>query len=117
MEYVLEILDDQRKALEQDVLWDEGESRKQAEERLQQVNAAILLIEDFDKEKPGVCDVLSCENEVSSQGFCWRDTGYWCTCSRHFQMYRDGHPVPEMTKEAIEREKRRGDDGVLIPKK
>jgi hypothetical protein len=62
----------------------------------------------------GGCDVEGCEREVANCGVCWRDTGYWTVCSKHSQEYREGKPQPSMKQWAIDREKRRGKDGVLI---
>jgi hypothetical protein len=64
----------------------------------------------------GWCDVKGCENEGCSGGMVWPKTGYWTVCYHHSAMFREGKEQPEMKKLAIEREKRRGIDGILRKK-
>lgn len=61
----------------------------------------------------GWCDVEGCENEGANGGGCWRQSGYWTVCSKHSAEYREGKDQPKMKKSAIDREKRRGADGIL----
>lgn len=61
----------------------------------------------------GYCDIEGCDNEGASGGNCWRDTGYWTVCMKHSQEYREGKPQPKMMQSAIDREKTRGEDGIL----
>lgn len=79
-----------------------------------------LLSTDSDKDEEdepyfGWCDVEGCGNEAANGGGCWRETGYWSVCGKHSSDYREGKPQPKMKKEAIDREKSRGADGVLQP--
>jgi len=75
------------------------------------------MMEVFDEDEPyfGWCNVEGCQNEGANGGNCWRGTGYWTVCSKHASEYRAGKPQPKMKQSAIEREKRRGDDGILAP--
>lgn len=59
------------------------------------------------------CDVEGCAGWVVAQGGMWRETGYWCLCSKHSQAHRDGKPQPKMKQRAIDREASRGSDGCL----
>ncbi|HDY87314.1 MAG TPA: hypothetical protein ENH82_04260 [bacterium] len=59
------------------------------------------------------CDADECEGVSCNGGGCWRDTGFWSVCPKHSQEYRDGKPQPKMKESSIEREKRRGKDGIL----
>lgn len=61
----------------------------------------------------GWCDVEGCESEGVSGGSGWRKTGYWTLCRKHSADSRDGKAQPKMKQSAIDREKRRGEDGVL----
>jgi hypothetical protein len=54
-----------------------------------------------------VCDVQGCNMTAVNQGGHWKDSGYWCVCTEHSQMGRDGKLRPRMKREAIEREKNR----------
>ena len=60
-----------------------------------------------------ICDVEGCPGWVVAQGGIWADIGYWCVCSRHSQVYRQGKPQPKMKTRAIKREASRGEDGRL----
>jgi hypothetical protein len=62
----------------------------------------------------GWCDVDGCMYEGANGGGCWRETGYWTVCSHHSTQWRAGKKQPKMKQTAIEREKRRGADGVLM---
>jgi len=62
----------------------------------------------------GWCNVEECENEGANGGCCWSETGYWTVCSKHASDYREGLPQPQMKQSAIDREKKRGADGVLV---
>lgn len=79
-------------------------------------NISLSLTESEQEYEPyyGWCDVEGCENEGANGGGCWRETGYWTVCSKHSQEYREGKPQPPMKQSAIDREKRRGADGVLV---
>lgn len=86
--------------------------RDMEEERFfQAVNDVLYRIKIYEKEnyEPyfGWCDVSGCKNEGSAGGLAWRETGYWTTCLKHNQEWREGKPQPKMKKEAIEREKNR----------
>ena len=59
------------------------------------------------EEQLAKCDVKGCSDTPSSGGMCWRKTGYWNVCSKHFIEHQAGKPQPEMKPEAIEREKAR----------
>lgn len=85
-------------------------------ELLDLFNINLSLRESEEEYEPyfGWCDVEGCENEGANGGGCWRDTGYWTVCSKHSSEYRAGKPQPQMKQEAIDREKRRGEDGRLI---
>lgn len=61
----------------------------------------------------GWCDVDGCENEGSSGGMAWADTGYWTVCSKHFKMHKEGKEQPKMKQKAIDKEKTRRPDGTL----
>ena len=63
----------------------------------------------------GWCDVKDCEKEGCSGGMAWRETGYWTVCSEHHDDSRAGKPQPRMKQKALERERSRGEDGVLPP--
>lgn len=52
----------------------------------------------------GWCDVDGCENEGSSGGVAWRETGYWTVCHKHFTDCHNGRPQPQMKQSAIDRE-------------
>jgi len=67
----------------------------------------------FDDMDGFICDVKGCPEWVEAQGGMWRETGYWCLCSKHSQMYREGKPQPKMKQRAINREASRGEDGCL----
>lgn len=79
---------------------------------------ALGITESEEEYEPyfGWCDVDGCENEGANGGGCWRETGYWTVCSKHSSKYRAGEPQPPMKQTAIDREKRRGADGVLVNK-
>ena len=62
------------------------------------------------------CDVEGCEGVTCSQGRCWRESGYWCVCSKHSQAYRDGKPQPKMKQSAIDKEASRDESGCLPSK-
>ena len=53
MEFVLEILDDQKEALAHDLRFEEGEEAKEIQNRLNQVLKAIELIEKMDRRDSG----------------------------------------------------------------
>ena len=77
------------------------------------------LVSDGDSEDEyepyfGWCNVEGCENEGANGGGCWRETGYWTVCLKHSQEYREGKPQPPMKQWAIDREKGRGPDGMLV---
>lgn len=55
----------------------------------------------------GWCDVKGCKNEGCSGGCAWQDTGFWITCSKHFDDYKKGKPQPKMKQRAIKRENSR----------
>jgi hypothetical protein len=55
----------------------------------------------------GWCDVEGCENEGSSGGVGWAETGHWTICRKHGKDFRDGKPQPKMKQEAIDRENSR----------
>lgn len=61
----------------------------------------------------GWCNVDGCENEGSSGGIAWRETGYWTVCYKHSADYRAGKPQPKMKQKYIDREKSRLPDGTL----
>lgn len=61
----------------------------------------------------GWCNVEGCDNEAANGGGCWRETGYWTVCSKHARMHREGKPQPKMKQSAIDREKTRGEDGII----
>jgi hypothetical protein len=79
-------------------------------------NVSLSLTDSKEKQEPyfGWCEVEGCEQEGANGGGCWRDTGYWTVCSKHSQEYREGKPQPPMKQWAIDREKSRGSDGVLV---
>jgi hypothetical protein len=79
-------------------------------------NVSLSLTDSEEESEPyfGWCNVEGCEREGANGGNCWRDTGYWTVCSKHAQEYREGKPQPPMKQWAIDREKRRGADGVLV---
>ena len=62
----------------------------------------------------GWCNVEGCDNEGANGGGCWRETGYWTVCSKHSSEYRAGKSQPPMKQWAVEREKRRDENGVLV---
>jgi hypothetical protein len=62
----------------------------------------------------GWCNVEGCENEGANGGGCWRETGYWTVCSKHSKEFIEGKPQPPMKQWAIDKEKRRGADGLLL---
>jgi len=55
----------------------------------------------------GWCDVDGCENEGSSGGMAWRESGYWTVCMDHGSAFRNGKPQPKMKQSAIDRENSR----------
>lgn len=61
----------------------------------------------------GWCDVKDCVYEASCGGSCWRNTGFWKTCSHHSTQFRLGKKQPKMKQSAIDRESKRGADGIL----
>jgi hypothetical protein len=61
----------------------------------------------------GLCDVEGCKNEGVNGGGCWRESGYWTVCYKHSADFRKGLPQPKMKEEAIERENKRGSDGII----
>ena len=61
----------------------------------------------------GWCDVEGCDNEGCSGGNAWRETGYWTVCYKHSDEFRHNISQPRMKQSAIDRESRRGADGVL----
>lgn len=63
--------------------------------------------EEPEMEDEHTCDVYGCDQSPTTQGSYWRDSGYWCLCSLHSKMGREGLPVPFMKEKAIEREERR----------
>ena len=79
-------------------------------------NVSLSLTDSEEEYEPyfGWCNVEGCEREGANGGSCWRNTGYWTVCSKHSQEYREGKPQPPMKQWAIDREKRRGEDGVLV---
>jgi hypothetical protein len=79
-------------------------------------NVRLALTDSEEKYEPyfGWCDVEGCENEGANGGGCWRETGYWTFCSKHSAEHRAGKPQPPMKQTAIDREKSRGADGVLV---
>lgn len=60
-----------------------------------------------------VCDVKGCKLTAASQGIWWKDSGYWCICSKHSAMGRNGLPMLEMKQKAIRREKNRDANGFI----
>lgn len=59
------------------------------------------------------CDVDGCEGVSGYNGMGWRETGYWCLCSKHANDFRAGKPQPKMKDSAIAKEKTRLPDGTL----
>lgn len=59
------------------------------------------------------CDVEGCPDFTVAQGGMWRETGYWHLCHTHSDAYRKGEPQPAMKQRAIDREARRGPDGIM----
>ncbi len=55
----------------------------------------------------GWCDVDGCNQESSSNGGNWSETGYWCLCPKHSKLARDGGEQPKMKQSAINRENKR----------
>jgi len=53
------------------------------------------------------CDVDECEGVSCNNGTYWRETGYWCLCSKHSAMGREGLPQPKMKDSSIENESKR----------
>lgn len=53
------------------------------------------------------CDVEGCEGVSGYNGMGWRETGYWCLCSKHSQEFRDGKPQPKMKQSSIDKEQSR----------
>ena len=66
------------------------------------------IIEDTDGV---ICDVEGCAGWVEAQGGMWKETGYWCLCSRHSADL--GKPQPKMKQRAMDREASRDGDGCL----
>lgn len=60
-----------------------------------------------------LCDVEGCLGWTTAQGMCWQAGGYWHTCTEHGIVYREGRPQPKMKQRAIDREARRGPDGIM----
>lgn len=67
----------------------------------------------FDDMDGVICDAKRCPEWVVAQGGMWRETGYWCLCSKHSQAHREGKPQPEMKQRAIDREASRDENGCL----
>ena len=61
----------------------------------------------------GICDVEGCMDWTVAQGGMWAETGYWCLCSTHSAMFREGKPQPQMKERAIKREASRDKNGML----
>ena len=59
------------------------------------------------------CDVVGCNETASTQGMYFKESGYWCLCSKHSQQGRESSSIPQMKQEAIGREKSRKQDGSL----
>jgi hypothetical protein len=59
------------------------------------------------------CDVVDCNATASSQGMYYKESGYWCLCSKHSQQARESTAIPQMKQGAINREKSRKSDGTL----
>jgi hypothetical protein len=93
-----------------------GDIQTATNELLDLFNVSLSLTDSEEEYEPyfGWCDVEGCENEGANDGGCWRETGYWTVCSKHSSKYRAGEPQPPMKQKAIDREKRRGADGVLV---
>lgn len=91
-----------------------GDIQTATNELLDLFNVSLSLTESKYEPYFGWCNVEGCDREGANGGVCWRETGYWTVCSKHSQEYRDGKPQPKMKQFAIDREKRRGTDGVLI---
>jgi hypothetical protein len=89
---------------------------KENEQAFSLFDVSVSLTESKEEYEPyfGWCNVEGCENEGANGGGCWRDTGYWIVCSKHSSEYREGNTQPPMKQSAIDREKRRGKDGVLV---
>jgi hypothetical protein len=79
---------------------------------------SLFFTDHWEEHEPyfGRCEVEGCYLEIANGGCCWRDTGYWNVCSKHSREFRKGKPRPPMKQSAIDREKRRGMDGVLLNK-
>lgn len=50
------------------------------------------------------CDVDGCEGVSGYNGMGWRETGYWCLCSKHADAFRKGEPQPQMRQSSIDKE-------------
>ena len=55
----------------------------------------------------GWCDVEGCEEEASSGGCAWSETGHWCVCSKHLCESEENVLQPKMKQKAIDRENSR----------
>lgn len=65
----------------------------------------------------GWCDVDGCDNEASSGGMAWNDTGYWKVCDMHAaDFYKNNRPVPKMKASSIKRENSRNKTTGYLPK-
>ena len=49
-----------------------------------------------------ICDVKGCNEEATSGGWSWRETGYWALYTKHNTDGKNGLPQPEM-KQVVER--------------
>ena len=63
----------------------------------------------------GWCDVKGCDNEASSSGVHWKETGYWLICTQHGDDARGGKFCPTMKKKSIKREKSRDPKTGYLP--
>lgn len=61
----------------------------------------------------GYCEVKGCNEEAVSGGNCWRETGWWAICDKHSKIWRAKEIQPKMNQSAINRESKRGKDGIL----
>lgn len=76
------------------------------------------IFEEFEREDDPYncfpqCDVEGCLGVSANGGGCWRETGYWNTCSEHSKMCREGKPQPTMKAAALQREAGRDENGFL----
>lgn len=59
----------------------------------------LLMIEEY-----ASCDVVGCDNEATSGGMYWQESGYWRICSQHGYWARQSKPQPTMKPAAVAKE-------------